>query len=188
MILGAVLVLALLGGLVAGLGGFERRTDLLTSVAPGSRVTTGPYEFTFATATAQKEKDYGSEGFTWKVVVSGTGRTTGDISIAPYVTFDDTFFSRDPNSAQVQAPSAQLIGDGDSYTSQNSFTPGLPEVKYRIEFDYDDNFVPGDTLRFVVFELDYRDNSLLGDQEKQWDASSYGFQYVLPLAVLAEKE
>lgn len=61
-------------------------------------------------------------------------------------------------------------------------------MKYRIEFDYDDNFVPGDTLRFVVFELDYRDNSLLGDQEKQWDASSYGFQYVLPLAVLAEKE
>ena len=56
---------------VWGLGGFERRTDLLKPTATGTLITVGPYEFTFVSVTAQKKKDF-NDAVTWQLSAIGT--------------------------------------------------------------------------------------------------------------------
>ena len=71
-----LLVLVLLVVAVWGFGGFKRRTDLLKTMPPGALITSGPYEFRFTEATAQRKKKYDGT-FSWEIVMIGEGRTTG---------------------------------------------------------------------------------------------------------------
>ena len=64
-----------------GLGGFERRTDLLRKSQPGTLITTGPYEFRFTEATAQAKTDTAGAITAWEIIMIGEARTTGDTSI-----------------------------------------------------------------------------------------------------------
>lgn len=182
-----ILSLALVLGGVWALGGFKERTDLGTDRSPGERIETGPYVFTFTNVTAQRKLDLSDKPY-WEVVVTGTGQTTGDTSIAPPSSGDAAFFvSRDPGSGQIQRPYYQHIGEQLSTAeAATTFTPGLPPVPYQIEFRYDDTYVPGKTLRFVSFQLKFVDNSLLGDQEKQWRRADHTDQFYLPVTVLPE--
>lgn len=182
-----ILSLALVLGGVWALGGFEKRTDLLIDRSAGDVIETGPYVFSFAEATVQRNTDFNDKVY-WKVLVNGTGRTTGDISIAPPSSGDVAYFiSRDPKSAQVQHPYTQRIGERQSITeSATRFTPGLPATAYQIEFRYDDTYVPTQTLRFLVFQLEFVDDSLLGDQDKRWRRAQHAYLLDLPLTVLPE--
>jgi hypothetical protein len=78
-----------------GIRRFKKRTDLLRTTPPGTLFTTGPYEFRFTDATAQRRKDFDGTPF-WRVVMIGEGRTTGKESISPgYLPNSGMFISRD---------------------------------------------------------------------------------------------
>jgi len=180
-----VVALAALVLLVWGLGGFERRTDLLELTAPGTLITAGPYELTFTEVTAQRKKRFDDQVY-WQLTAVGTGRTTGDVSIAPRTGDTGTFISRDTRSGEIQAPSGLRFGAGDSFTDGARFTPGLPPVPILVDFEYQASYVPDSTLRFVVFQLEFTDNSLIGGQEKTWNKTNHGFDYRLPVRVLPD--
>ena len=181
-IVGAVVVVL---ALTWGLGGFERRTDLLQATTAGTQVTTGPYEFTFTEATAQKKKDFDDSVY-WTVTAVGTGRTTGDESIAPDTGESGTFVSKDVASGEVALPSGVRYGDSGSFTDGASFTPGLPPVPIRVDFKYTGRYVPGASLRFLVFQLEFTDASLIGGQEKTWNSTNHAYDYTLPVRVLPD--
>lgn len=167
------------------LGGFGKRTDLLSDVAPGTTVTTGPYTFTFTEVTAQRTTNYKDE-VVWKLIAIGTGSSADDRTGAP--DYDDTgsFVSRDDTSQEVQNPSGIAFGENGAL-GQHAFTPGLPPVRFTVVFDYSDSYQPQSTLRFVVLDLEKRDTSLLGDGEEDWHSTGFGYSYQLPVRVLPEK-
>lgn len=184
----AIVVAAVLSVVaVWGLGGFQRRQDLLIRTPPGAVINTGPYEFTFANATAQHVKDFGGETY-WQVSVIGTGRTTGTMSITPNYADNGMFVSRDPKSPEVQVPTGQRFGDSRSFSDGAAFTPGLPAKRFQVDFKYGNGYQPSETIRFLVFQLEYRDNSLLADGDKSWSNALHAYQMYLPVTVLPAKE
>ena len=182
VVLGLVAVL----GLVWGLGGFERRTDLLTVTTPGTLITTGPFEFTFTEVTAQKKKDF-DQSIYWTLTVIGTGRTTGDITLGPRTGDTGTFVSKDVRSGEVAVPDTVSFGADGVLSGTNELTPGLPPVKVQMALRYKGSYVPGPTLRFVVLELTFRDASLIGTGEKSWVPTNHGYDLALPVRVLPDQ-
>jgi hypothetical protein len=180
LVVGLAAVLAL----VWGLGGFQRRTDLLQVTPPGTTISVGPYELTFTEVTAQRTTGF-DDRVTWKVTAVGTGRTTGDESLAPRYSDGATFASKDTRSGVVQEPTGVRYGEARSFTDGAHFTPGLPPVPILVDFSYPDSYRPDATLRFVVFQLEFVDNSLIGDQDPTWNKTNHGFDYRLPVRVLA---
>lgn len=182
-----VAVLVTLALLVLGvwrLGGLEERTDLFRQVPPGTVVATGPYEFTFTEVTAQRQKDY-TDQQVWQLTAIGTGRTTGDEAMAPSLSGgNELFVSADPKTREAHEVKAQLFGPGASYDTGDAFTPGLPPVEFRVQFSYGPTYQPGETLRFVVWDLEYRDPSLLGSEERLWRNAKTGTRMDLPVRVV----
>ncbi len=172
--------------LVWGLGGFERRTDLLQPTPTGTLITVGPYEFTFVGVTAQKKKDYGDRIY-WALTAVGTGRTTGDTSIAPDYGESGLFVSKDVKSGEIHVPESVRYGQGASNTDGSQFTPGLPPIPIRVEFQYAKSYQPADLLQLAVFQLEFTDNSLLGGQDPVWHKTTHAFDYRLPVKVLPEE-
>jgi hypothetical protein len=183
---GAAAVLVAIVVLTWSLGGFQRKARPLEMVSPASLIATGPYEFTFSAATAQRQPKTSYAPATWKVVVEGTGRTTGDETIRPSTLGDDgMFLARDPHTGEVQNAKSDKIGDGPA----NGFTPGLPAVPYRVEFTFSDAFRPGPTVRFVVVAQRFYDSSLIqtDDEDPSWRNDDHGYRVDLPVTVLPEQ-
>lgn len=181
--LALLVALALVAALVWGLGGFRRRTDVLEDTAPGTLVTAGPYELRFSEVTAQQRTDFRG-GVTWRVTVTGEGRTTGDVTIAPtYFGDHGMFVAKDEASGDVQVPKSQSFRTSGSLSGA-AFTPGLPLQPYRLDFDFPHSYRPGPTLVFVAYRLEFRDSSLLGDQEPQWRNADTAYRFRLPVRVL----
>jgi len=183
VLLAILLALCVVVALVWGLGGFKRRTDLLTITAPGAKISTGPFEFTFTEVTAQQKTGF-DDAVSWQLTAIGAGRTTGNESIAPRYTGNGMFVSKDTRSGEVQEPDGLRWGAAQSFTEGAEFTPGLPPIEFRVQFKYSERYVPADPFRFVVFQLEYRDASLLGGQDKQWRNSNHCYEYRLPVRVL----
>ncbi len=183
MVVGSiVLALLLVLGGVWGLGGFEKRTDILIPSEPGSLVVSGPYEFVFTGATAQQKQDFDDAPY-WEVVVTGTVANTGTEALYPPYLDNGMFVAKDPASGEVQQPSIATIGD--AMTGEHSrVTPGLPPVPYRVEFKYGKDYRPGPTLRFVAFQIEFTDINLTGD-EKTWNNGTRAYVFTLPVQVLA---
>jgi hypothetical protein len=182
-ILGAVVVLI---GLVWLAGGFERRTDLRTVVGPGTTIETGPYEFTFDSATVQKKQTFSDEPV-WEVVVVGSGRVTGDEALAPSSL--NWFFSvRDPASGLVREPERQSFGPVDRTSGGSFFTPGLALIPYRLTFELPADIAQPSTVELAVWELEYRDTSLLQIGDLTWArADGYYWYEGLPMTRLADE-
>ena len=141
-----VLMLLIVG--IWAFGGFQRRTDLFTTTPPGTSFTTGPYEFRFTEATAQRKNDFGRAPY-WEVVVIGEGRTTGKESISPDTMGGSGMFaSKDDASQEVEHPQSARMGEGRGF-DRYRFTPGLPLIPYSIVFGYKDAYrpSPNHTLR-----------------------------------------
>ena len=185
LIVGALLLIV---GLVWGLGGFERRKDLLKTTPPGTMIATGPYEFAFSGVTAQRRQDFDKRWY-WEVRAVGSGRTTGNESIAPNLDPDyGMFVSRDDTTAQTQSASSLMIGTSQSILNNASdFTPGLPATDFQVVFKYTDTYKPGETLRFIASILEFRDASLTGQGEKEWRNTNYAYQFYLPVNVLPDQ-
>lgn len=178
--LGLVAVLAL----VWGLGGFARRTDLLQPTPAGTPITVGPYQLRFSGVTAQRTTSFDGK-VSWTLSAVGTGRTTGNESLAPSYSGDDgTFVSKDVRSGEIEVPTGVRYGAARSFVDGAHFTPGLPPEPIVVDFSYRAGYVPGRTLRFVVFQLRYADTSLIGNQKPTWSATNRGYDFRLPVRVL----
>lgn len=172
---------------VGALGGFNRRTDLLQLTAPGTMITTGPYQLTFTEVTAQRHKDFDNQLY-WQLSAVGTGRTTGNETAAPDTGEQGPFVSKDSRSGEIEAPSGVRYGVAASFTNGARFTPGLPPVPILVDFRYHGDYVPGQTLRFAVLRLSYESTALLGGEEKTWHRTSTGYEYRLPVKVLPDAQ
>lgn len=180
--LAAGLVLVLLVALVAGLGGLERRTDVLRDTPVGALVRTGPYELRFTGATAQQRTGF-DDVVSWRVVVTGEGRTTGDESLAPEYSGDyGMFVAKDEASGEVQLPQGETFGPRQRIGGH--FTPGLPLQPFAVQFDFSQDYRPQDHVTFVVWDLELRDTSLLGNQDETWRNAERASRLTLPLQVL----
>jgi hypothetical protein len=178
-----LLVLVLLIVAVWGFGGFKRRTDVFRTTPPGTLFTTGPYEFRFTGATAQRKKDFDGT-FHWRVMMIGEGRTTGKESISPsYMPNSGMFVSKDDGTQQITMPDSVRMGN-EGY-DRHRFTPGLPLIPYSVVFKYDDTYRPGPTIRFVVWDVVYGKHFLASDEEG-WHNGTHGYQFYLPVRVLPE--
>lgn len=160
------------------------RKDLRIPTAPGQVIVTGPYEFTFTKATAQRVERFGSEVIV-DVRVIGMGRTTGDAAIAPS-TLNPMFVARDEASLEIQEANGQRFGPGGSLENGDTFTPGLPPVEFTATFEFSEKYRPGKTLVFAVAQLEFTDRSLLGTGEKTWNNGDRFFFVNLPLTTLPD--
>jgi hypothetical protein len=182
-----VLALALLIGLTWAAGGFDQRTDLRTVVAPGTTVSTGPYEFTFTGGTAQRVTGL-HDAQIYRIVLSGTGRVTGSEAMAPD-TLNPMFIAKDPRSPAYQEPEGQQFGVEEYRGSSGGsfFTPGLPAVPYRLTFDFPaDQIEIGPDIQLGVWILEYRDVTLLQTGDVRWAPSERLYRYQLPLRRLPD--
>lgn len=179
-----VLAVAVLVGGVWALGGFKVRTDTDERVQPGQTIESGPYEFAFSTATAQKFTD-GDGEVSWQVVVLGTARTTGDEAISPSNTM---FVAKDPETVEQPDAGDSEAGTGDTGTHPAYLTPGLPPVPFRVEFPFSEHFKPSGRILFAVYRLEEGNALLLDTGEKAWKNTRYVYRYDIPVTVLPEQK
>jgi hypothetical protein len=182
---GVLLLIVALLATVWRLGGFEKKQRSYEVVSAGTLISPGAYELSFTKATAQHllKTDY-RQG-SWEVKVIGTGRTTGDETIAPDTSgFDNgMFLARNPTSGQVQPANDATFGEG----SRAGLTPGLPPVAVVLTFSFSDSFPAGPRLIFAVADQVYSNNELIqSDQnnEKTWHNADTGWRMELPLSQL----
>ena len=173
--------LVVLVGVVALLGGFERRTDLLTPVEPGIVITTGPYEVKLASATLQHR----TSADEWVAVVSGTALTTGATSIRPPIGSSGFLYARSAAGGEAQPATSITLGDPDSVQGPGTLTPGLPAVPWTVTFRFPTS--PGDRLLVAVFEQEFTTPYLFSDEEG-WRATSKASTMTLPLEQLPESK
>jgi hypothetical protein len=182
-----IVALALVIGMIWVAGGFEYRDDLKTDVAPGESFQTGPYVFTFISATVQKTKNYKDEQI-WSLVINGTGQTTGDESIGP--DYQKMFVAKDVRTGAYQEEAEQQdFGAEDSRGASGGsfFTPGLPAIPYRVTFEFGvEDFEPGSSILLAVWKLEWRDTSLLQYGDFRWAPTSEYFRLELPMRRLAD--
>ena len=174
-------VLVVVVAVVALLGGFERRTDLITPVAVGSVITTGPYEISLTSATLQHRT---SED-TWDVVARGTARTTGTTSIAPGTGNNGFLYAKDLGTGESQAVRSVGIGDGSGFNRIANLTPGLPAVPVTLTFRF--AVEPGDSILLAVFQQEYTTPYLFSD-ELGWRATAEASTMTVPLERLPDAE
>lgn len=182
-----VAILALVIGLIWVAGGFEVRTDTRTIVAPATTIATGPYTFTFESATVQKKKNYSDE-LLWEVVVAGSGRVTGDEAMAPS-SLSWFFTAREPASGLAEEPESQQFGPADRTGGGGDFfTPGLPPVPYRLVFQFPIDIDQPAAIQLGVWELEYRDTSLLQTGDQSWARADRYYRYDgLPMKRIADQ-
>jgi hypothetical protein len=172
-------VLVLVVGVVALLGGFERRKDLVTRVEVGSVITTGPYEVTLASGTVQHTTSQDE----WDVVVTGTARTTGDTSIAPRTGNNAFVYAKDVRSGEAQPLYYSRIGQTSGIENLDTLTPGLPPVPWALTFRFKAD--PGDDILLAVFQQEYTTPYIFGD-EKGWVPTADASTMTMPLERLAD--
>lgn len=181
-----VVVLGLLVTLVWTAGGFEKRSNNNILVEPGTLIESGPFEFTFTGATAQKNRDEG-----WTVRVIGSGRTTGESTERPKTGESGAFVARDPKSREIQVPLTPEIGEKVTIESRpvtNHFTPGLPMVPITLELEFTDAYEPTANLMFLVLQQEFVDNTLTKTGEQTWNIVNSGSVMDLPVTLLPPEE
>jgi hypothetical protein len=171
IVAGALVVVV---GAVALLGGFRARTDLLTPVAVGSVIATGSLEVTLDHATVQRVTSSGQ----FRVVASGTARTTGTTSIDPDTGDLGFLFARSTSTTEVQASDSVTLGATDVLESVRYLTPGLAPVPWSVTFNFAKD--PGATVFLAVFGQQYTTPYIFGN-EKGWQTTATASTMTLPL-------
>jgi hypothetical protein len=184
---GALLSLVMVIGLLYVAGGFEKRTDLLEPVAPGTLIVSGPFELRFTEATAQPQPEADGKIREWKIIAIGEARTTGEETMAPTIYGANGMFAlEDPATDRLAEPARATIGESATRygNPRASLAPGLSATSYRLEFTMPPEYEPGSAVSLGIAELVFEDPYLVSD-EKTWDNGLFGFRVELPLRVLA---
>ncbi|MVA74924.1 hypothetical protein GC722_02610 [Auraticoccus sp. F435] len=186
-----VLVLALLLGLVAALGGFERRTDRLTVMAPGAELDCHQLVYTFDSATVRRTQ--GVDGV-WEhqLTVSGTVRNPTDEPQAPrYGEFGSLVVRGVPGplTATIEAVALGSSFEELSVNTRDFVAPGAPALPLEVRFTLPDDYEPSDVVLLGAFEMEYTDNYVLGlgGGQRSWNKTDDAYAVYLPLTVLPEE-
>lgn len=182
-----VLALVVAAGILVATGAFERRTDLVLSVAPGVEVDCRNLVFVFRGATAQRVTDFAGNQ-TWEVVTSGTVRNPNDEALAPLTGDYGNFALRDPRSRLVVNPEYVTVGDS---LARLYVPPGDTTMAVGVTFELPDTFEPGDTIDLGLVPMEYTDNAILGlggDPVWNVDSNAPASVVALPLTRLPDRE
>ena len=114
----------------------------------------------------------------------GTGRTIGDVSIAPQVTGNGMFVSKDDVSGQIVEPDRLELGPAEPRSQRTEFAPGLPLTPVRVVFEYGPAYRPGASIRLAVADLVFDNRYLVGGEE-EWHNGTWSHQFYLPVRELA---
>ncbi len=176
------LVLVLVVVLVWAFDGFDQRMDRLVKVPPGTLISTGPYELTLTEATVQHVAEKNID----EIVLVGTGRTTGDTTIAPPAQQQSFVKAQDPATKEVQSVNSYRYGDGDDIILKHeAFIPGLAPIPFTATFRFD--AAVGDSIRVVVFDQEFSDKSPFGNQDPTWNRTADGHDLTLSVKRLPER-
>jgi hypothetical protein len=157
------------------------------TTAPGTIISSGPYELSFTEVTVQPDLNDRGAIERWEIIVVGSGRTTGDQTLSPpYYGNDSMFAAKDLASGEVQVPTYADFGSGEN-SDKIAFTPGLPPVRYALRFEFAATYQPQPTLQLLVSELEYSTRDIASDA-KTWVIGTYGFRYELPVRELPPKK
>lgn len=185
LIWGAIgLALVLIVAAVWGLGGFRYRQDLFTPVEPGAVFTVGPYELAFTEATVQ----YLTEKRVYEVRAVGTGRTTGEVSIAPSSLAGSSFsYAQDPVSREIHPVETYRYGTGDEiFLRPKAFVPGLAPIPFTAQFEFTGPV--SERIRLVLFDQEFSDRSVFGDQDPTWNNRNTGYDLALTVKRLPDSK
>lgn len=172
----AVLAVAAALGLIAVLGGFERRQVRSLTAEPGAEIDAGNLVFTFDSATAQFLTTASSAP--WRVVVSGTVRNPHDRTLQPLTGDYGNLvgIDRSVSPAEVVVDWSALLGPaspGATYSQRGTVPPDNRPVEFRAIFRFDE-FAPAETFEVGVTPMENTVSVILGlHDEKQWNPDSF---------------
>lgn len=185
------LLLVLVLTTVAALGGFERRTDRLTVMAPGSELDTRDLVYTFADATVQRQQSFGGV-WEWEVVARGTVRNPHDEPLSPRTGDFGSLVVRGvpgPESATIEQVGVGGPLDDDFDSLRSDVRPGGATLPLEVSFVLPDPYRPSDRIALAAFVMEHTDNYVLGlgGGERTWNKTDDAFVVYLPLLLLPEE-
>ncbi len=167
---------ALVVGLVAALGGFDRRQVRWLTAEPGAEVDAGNLVFTLESATVQflaKATDQ-----PWKVVVSGTVRNPHDRTerprTGPYGNLAGIDRTTSPAVvAEEWTPGLGPTSPDTSYNRRQVVPPDNRPMPFTATFRFAEP-LSADTFEVGVTPMEFTANAILGlNDEKQWNPDSF---------------
>lgn len=186
-----VLLLALVLGTVAALGGFERRSDRFTVMAPGSELDARDLVYTFTDATVQRQQSYDGV-WEWEVVARGTVRNPNDEPLSPRTgDFGSMVVKGVPGQETTVIESVSVGGslEDDFEHRRSAVRPGGATLPIEISFVLPDAYRPSDRIALAAFVMEYTDNYVLGlgGGERTWNKTDDALLVYLPLLLLPEE-
>lgn len=176
----AGIVVAALTGLTWALGGFEKATDRLDLLDPGTTVDMGPMTIAVDRAVANKP-DFADR---WSVDVYGRCQNTTDEALDPAANrlARNGFGLQDPRTMKVVGDAALTFVEN---TFSDALNPGLPPRQCRLTFDLGPDFVPANYVSVGVSQVEFIDSSITGTKDMAWSATRVGWRFNVPLTVQA---
>lgn len=176
----ALLLVALVAGLMVRFNGFGHRQDEVLTRAPGTVLEIGPMEITFDYVISQRVQDY-EDKWVWKTTLVGTVRNTWDESVS----FRGTEFGwvavREPISKEIQSPDGMDV----STSALETLPPGGAPVAFELKMDFEKE--PHRYMQVHMLDLEYTDNSLLGFGERTWNPADYLYETWVPVTRLPDQ-
>jgi hypothetical protein len=170
----AALAVAAVLGLIAGLGGFERRQVRWVTAEPGAEIDAGNLVFTFDSATVQFLAKTSSKP--WRVAVSGTVRNPHDRTIQPITGNRGNLSGIDPGGSPAVVDWVAMLGPvqpDSTYSRRQVVPPDNRPVEFTATFRFDE-FPPAETFDVGVTPMEYTVIAILGiHDQKEWNPDSF---------------
>lgn len=169
--LAAVLVV----GLVALLGGFQRRQTVAVVVPAGTEIDARNLVFRFDSATLQYLTE--TSGSRWKVVVSGSVRNPQEETLAPITgNYGNLVVIEDQAEPRATGDYYARLGpdNPDLYTTARRMVPPTDQwMTLTATFRFDE-FPEADTIELRVVPMEFTANTVLGlSDTPNWNVDSY---------------
>lgn len=187
------LVVVVVVGLVAALGGFDRRQVRWLIAQPGAEVDAGNLVFTLDSATLQFLTAATDQP--WRVVVAGTVRNPHGRTLAPRTGAYGNLAGIDRAASPVSVAEEWTAGLGPSspdtsYNRRQVVPPDNRPMRFTATFRFAD-IAATDTFEIGVTPMEYTANTILGlSDDKQWNPDSYALptSVTVPLTRLPDAE
>ncbi|RCK70349.1 hypothetical protein DT076_06775 [Desertihabitans brevis] len=175
--LALVLLVALLGA-----GGFQRRTDTTTVMAPGAVLDAGRLAYTFDRAVAEAETGSG-EG-RWSVTLQGTvANPTDESQPLPHRSSGELAVRGVPGDHLAELGLVEAGGPTSVVLYRTNVPPGT-SLPLTISATLPPDYRPSDRLLVVVCETELSNRRVLDpDAEPQWNPTERCFAVFAPLSV-----
>lgn len=185
--LSTVLALLLAVGAVTALGGWQKRSDQLVTMAPGATLDCHNLVLTLVSATAQRTgaKDEPS----WEVLVHGTAINPNDETLSVVSGESGQFAAKAYPQDLISIPSVTRFGAESDPLSRTGVPPGGIELPMTVKFEFPPEYSPSGVLAVLAVEMEHTANDVLniGGGEKTWNsAGGRGYLVYVPVTVLPD--